>query len=146
MSVGALAQTASRSQLYSALLSGGVLNLDRQLVHLSNACVLRIDGGNYPVVDIQEIVKSDTSPRGINQIVVLDPHMKPVKEIEYTTQRPLFCDGNKLYVFGDLDIDNALPEGNVLTFSHDGKTVSLSHVEASQYPIPLTKDRTAPPQ
>ena len=132
--------------MYSALLTGGVLNPGRELVHFSNTCVLHIDGLNFPVVDLQELVKSDTSPRGINQIVVLNSLLKPVQEIEYTTQRPLFCVGNQLYVFGDLDIDNSLPEGNVLTFSHGGKTVTFRHVEANQYPIPITKDRKSFPQ
>ena len=139
-------QGASRAQLYSALLSGGLLNPDRQLVHFSNTCALHIGGSNYPVVDMQELVKSDTSPRGINQIVVFDPQLKPVQKIEYTTQRPLFCVDNQLYVFGELEKDDVLPEGNVLTFSERGKVFTLSHVEAKDYPVPVTKNRKSPPQ
>ncbi|HLK62940.1 MAG TPA: hypothetical protein VKU19_05850 [Bryobacteraceae bacterium] len=98
------------------------------------------------MVDVQEMIKGASTPRGLNRIVVLDRELKPVREIEYTSQRPLFCVENRLYVFGDLEIDNVLPEGNVLTFSRRGRTVTLTHVEANDYPIPLTGARKSPPQ
>ena len=91
------------------------------------------------------MVKSDTSPRGVNQIVVLDAKLKPVKEIEYTSHRPLFCVDNRLYVYGDLTIDGLLPEGNVLTFSKQGHVVKLSHIEAHDYPVPITRDQNPLP-
>lgn len=146
LAVAASAQVSSRDQLYSALLDAKVLNPDRKLIHLSYTCDLRIDGGEYPVVDLQEVTPSQTSPRGVNQIIVLDANLKPVKEIEYTTHRPLFCIENRLYVYGDLTIDGLLPEGNVLTFSKQGRIVKLSHVEAHAYPVPVTRDRKSPPQ
>jgi hypothetical protein len=146
LSLTATAQVCSRDRLYSALLDAKVLNPDRELVHLSCTCNLRIDGSEYPVVDVQEVVKSDTSPRGVNRIVVLDAKLKPVKEIEYTSHRPLFCLDNRLYVYGDLTIDGLSPEGNVLTFSRQGRVVKLSHIEAHDYPVPVTRDRKSPPQ
>jgi hypothetical protein len=146
LALAATAQDSSRAQLYAALLDAKVLNPDRQLVHLSHTCNLQIDGAEYPVVDLQENVKSETSPHGVNRIIVLDAHLKPVQTIEYTTHRPLFCVENRLYVYGDLAIDNVVPEGNVLTFSNQGRIVKLSHVEAHAYPIPITRDRKSPPQ
>ncbi len=93
------------------------------------------------VADIQELVKGGPSPRGVNRIVILSPALKPVRTIEYTTERPLFCDGNRLFVYGDLAVGNIGPEGNVLSFSKAGAVVKVSHTEASQYPIPITRDR-----
>lgn len=146
LGLAAAAQVSSRAQLYAALLDAKVLNPDRELVHLSHTCNLHIDGGEYPVVDLQEIVKSETSPRGVNRIIVLDAQLKPVQKIEYTTHRPLFCVENQLFVYGDLAIDNVVPEGNVLTFSKQGHVIKLSHIEAHAYPIPITRDRKSPPQ
>jgi hypothetical protein len=146
VSLVAVAQAASRTQIYSALIENRVLNPDRELVHFSYACALHVDKAEYPVVDLQELVKSSRSPRGINWIVVLNPQLKPVQKIEYTSQRPLFCVENRLYVFGDLEISNTLPEGNVLTFSEHGRVIKLDHIEASEYPIPITRDRKSPPQ
>jgi hypothetical protein len=146
LGLAATAQVSSRAKLYAALLDAKVLNPDRELVHLSHTCNLHIDGGEYPVVDLQEIVKSETSPRGVNRIIVLDAQLKPVQKIEYTTHRPLFCVENQLYVYGDLAIDNVVPEGNVLTFSKQGHVIKLSHIEAHAYPIPITRDRKSPPQ
>ena len=146
LALAATAQVSPRDQLYAALLEAKVLSPDRQLVHLSQTCTLDIDGGKYPVVDLQEIVKSDTSPRGVNRIILLDSQWKPVQKIEYTNHRPLFCLENRLYVYGDLAIDNLAPEGNVLTFSKQGRVIKLSHIEANAYPLPITHDRKSPPQ
>ena len=146
LALAATAQVSSRDQLYAALLEAKVLNPDRQLVHLSHTCTLDIDGGKYPVVDLQEIVKSETSPHGVNRIILLDSQWKPVQKIEYTSHRPLFCVENRLYVYGDLAIDNLAPEGNVLTFSKQGRVIKLSHIEANAYPVPITRDRKSPPQ
>jgi hypothetical protein len=53
LALAATAQVSSRDQLYAALLEAKVLNPERELVHLSHTCTLDIDGGKYPVVDLQ---------------------------------------------------------------------------------------------
>jgi hypothetical protein len=136
----------TRPQLYLALLDAHVLAPDRQLVSFSHVCTLQIDGDEYPVVDLGENVRSDTSPRGVRQIIVFDARWKPTKQIECGSHRPLFCVQNRLFVDGDLTIDNLLPEGNVLTFSDHGRVAVASHVEAHAYPIPITRDRSSAPQ
>lgn len=146
LSLTAAAQVAPRDRLYSALLENKVLDPDRKVVHLSHTCDLKIDGHRYAVVDLQEVVPAANSPRGINRIVVVDSTLKPVKDIEYGTHRPLFCVDNRLYVYGDLSIDNLASEGNVLTFSDQGHAVKLGHVEANEYPVPVTRSRKSPPQ
>jgi len=146
LSLTAAGQAVSRDRLYSALLENKVLDPDRKVVHLSHTCDLQINGRRYLVVDLQEVVPAARSPRGVNRIVVLDSTFKPLKDIEYGTHRPLFCVDNRLYVYGDLAIDNLAPVGNVLTFSDQGHVVKLSHVEANEYPVPVTRLRKSPPQ
>jgi hypothetical protein len=131
----------TRSQLYGALLTGKVLDLDRALVHLSHTCNLRVDGQWLPVVDVQGLVRAAVTPRGVNRIVVLNSELKPVRAIGYTKERPLFCLYNRLYVWGDLVIDNVGPKGNVLTFTNRRREVAVSHLEANDLPLPPTRKR-----
>lgn len=135
-----------RLRLAEALQKQGVLNPERRLVHISHTCSLRIDGRMFPVVDVRELVKGAVVPRGVNHIIVLDPSLKPVQMIEYTSERPLFCLDNKLFLFGDILIGNVMPEGNVLTFSHNGTQISLEHIETNDWPIPVTKTAHLPIQ
>jgi len=140
------AQLASRAQIYRALVEARVLDPDRRLVHFSHTCSLRIDGAEFPVVDVQEIVKGAFTPRGVNRIVVFGPDRKPVQMIAYTTERPLFCEGNRLYVFGDLEVGGVGPGGNLLTFGKRGREVRVRHIEANDYPVPATRERRGKPQ
>lgn len=146
LSLSAAAQVVSRDRLYSALLENKVLDPDRKVVHLSYTCDLKIEGRRYLVVDLQETVPAARMAHGVNRIVLLDSALRRVKEIDYGSHRPLFCVDNRLYVYGDLAIDNLLPEGNVLTFSNQGHVIKLSHVEANEYPVPVTRLRKSPPQ
>ncbi len=130
----------SRERLYCALEADRILDPERQLVHFSHTCTLQIDSSEYPVVDLRELIKGGPSPRGVNRIIILDSGLRLVQEISYTSQRPLFCVANNLYVYGDLELGNNLPEGNLLIFTNKGKEVTLSHVEANEYPIPITRD------
>jgi hypothetical protein len=136
----------NRRELYQALLAAGVFHPDRLLVHLSHSCNLRVDGQYFPIIDMQELVKGAATPRGVNHILVLDAKLKVAQTIEYTSERPLFCQDNRLFVFGDLSIGGLLPEGNVLTFTNRAKTISLSHLEANDLPVPATRQRKQAPQ
>ena len=125
----------SRAELRAALVNSGVLSRDRQLIHLSKVGDLEIDGSTFPVVDIMELAPGAVTPRGFNRIIVLDSALKPVQRIEYTTERPLFCQENRLYLFGDLLIQNTLPEGNVLTFTQQGRQVAVSRKDLNDFPL-----------
>lgn len=124
-----------RDTLIAALLKARVFHKDRQLVHMSHVCDLRLKGSNFPVVDVRELVPGASTARGVNRIVVLNDKLAPVKTIAYTTERPLFCDGTKLFVFGDLSL-GAGAEGNVLEFVGDGRTVRVQHIEVNKLPAP----------
>jgi hypothetical protein len=136
---GATMGGESRAELRAALVNSGVLSRDRQLIHLSKVGDLEIDGGKFPVVDIMELAPGAVTPRGLNRIIVLDPALKPVQRIEYTTERPLFCQENRLYLFGDLLIQNILPEGNVLTFTQQGRQVAVSKEDLNDLPLGTIK-------
>lgn len=127
-----------RKIILDVLLTSQVLNKDRQLVHLSHVCNLQIDGKNFPVVDVRELIVGATTPRGVNRIIVLTDHLVPVQMIDYTTQRPLFCKDQRLFVFGDLMIDNVLPEGNILSFTNNGQAVDVQLIDFNELPIPTT--------
>lgn len=123
-----------RTLLLDTLRQAGVLHDERQRVHLSHTCTLEIDGEPYPVIDIRELIPGASVPRGINHILVLDPALEIRQKIEYTTERPLYCLRNRLFVYGDLMIDGLLPEGNVLTFSDDAKRITLSSLDMNRLP------------
>jgi uncharacterized phosphosugar-binding protein len=131
----------TREQLYRALVAAKVIDPDRRLVHLSHTCNLRVDGGWYAVVDLQELVKGAVTPRGVNHIIVLTAGLKPIHQIDYTTERPLACFGAQLYVFADLAINNTAPSGDILTFTRHAREISVSSMEANDLPIPPSRGR-----
>jgi hypothetical protein len=46
-------------------------------------------------------------------------------------ERPLFCRGNELIVYGELTLGNVSPGGNVLVFGKRAASVSVRNVEWS---------------
>lgn len=114
-----------RSRLVKLLYEAEILNKDRSLVHLSHTCNLVINNHEYPVINTRELVKGAMTPRGVNQIVVLNYGYQLVKTIEYSTALPLFCEGNKIYLHGDLIVDGFSETGNVLVFEDDGYQIRL---------------------
>lgn len=116
---------SDRENLEKILAENGVLDPERTLVHFSHTCNLVIQGKQYPVVDVRELVKGAMQPRGFNQIVVLNPGYQMVQTIEYAQERPLFCLGNKLYLYGSLRPSGSSAEGNVLEFSDGGYQMNV---------------------
>lgn len=135
-----------RRRLHAALVAGRILHPDRQLVHLSHVCDLVIGGRRFPVADVRELVPGAVVPRGVNRIVVFDDALKPVRAIEYTTERPLFCKDQRLYVFGDLAVDGLEPAGDVLVFGDRGRTVATEEVDVDALPVPRTGSGKTPLQ
>ena len=106
---GAISATSSqvnlfpdRDNLEKIIAENGVLDPERALIHFSHTCNLVIQGQQYPVIDVRELVKVAVQPRGFNQIVVLNPGYQMVQSVEYAQERPLFCLGNKLYLYDKL--------------------------------------------
>jgi len=124
-----------RGALESLVNAAQVLDPNRHAVHLAHVCSLTLNSTTYPVVDLQELVKSATTARGVNSILIFGPDRKLRRRLEYTTERPLLCAGAKLYVWGDLSIEGIQGEGNELQVSDDGRGVSLRHVDPNDLPL-----------
>lgn len=107
--------------------SSQINDKDRFLVHLSHTCNLHIDRKAYAVLDMRELVKGAQSPRGVNQIILLNPAHQLINRIEYGSARPLFCKDDRLYLYDDLIPDGQSESGNVLKFSDQGFTVTPAH-------------------
>ena len=121
--------------IFKALKKQGVFNKYRKLVHLSHVCNLVIDSSQYPVINVQEDVKGAQVAHSVNNILILDPSLKLIKKISYDgASGPLYCDDNKLFAYGSIDIDELAAEGNVLSFSNKGKKVVVSAMEANDFP------------
>jgi hypothetical protein len=120
--------------LVDVLLKAKVIQPDLVLVHASQTCDLLADGLALHVVDVRQIGKTAGSPRGFNHIAVFDPSWRLVQDIGYVDQRPLFCKGNELVLFGDLAIRNEMPEGNVLAFHDKGASVTVRSLDYNSLP------------
>jgi hypothetical protein len=125
-----------RHAVISLVASAHATDPERLVSHLSHTCNLNVDGGSYPVIDLQELVRGAATPRGVNAILVFSPDGVLLHRIEYTTERPLFCRDNRLYTWGDLHVEGSRSEGNELTFHAAGKEIVLRHVEANDLPAP----------
>jgi len=124
-----------RMLVFNALKKQDVFNKYRKLVHLSHVCNLVIDSSQYPVINVQEDVKGAQVAHSVNNILILDSYLKLVEKISYDgATGPLYCDDNKLFVYGSIDIDGLAPDGNVLSFSNKGKKVVVSGIEANDFP------------
>ena len=122
---------SGRSALEALVRDAGVRDPNRRVVHLSHVCSLLVESTVYPVVDLQELVKGATTPRGVNSILIFDANGKLRRRLEYTNERPLFCAGPKLYVWGDLRVEGVLGEGNELELSEGGQRLSLRQVDVN---------------
>jgi hypothetical protein len=131
---GGVELDGARRSLVQALRKAQAIDPDRLVSHLSHTCSLEFNGRLFPVVELQELVPGAMTPRGVNTILLLSPELTVLQRINITSERPLFCVANRLYVWGDLQVDELASEGNELTFEEDGLLVSVRHVEAKDVP------------
>lgn len=120
-----ISQTAARSlddqaYLVQLMRESEIADNERSLVHVSHTCTLTIDHQTYAVVDLRELVKGATTPRGVNHIIVLNSENQMVNRVEYGNARPLFCYDNRLHLHGEVIPDGETEEGNVLIFTDSG--------------------------
>lgn len=124
-----------REILFEALNRQGAINEGRTLVHFTHLCNLILDKEKYPVVDIVEYVKGAQVPHGVASLLVLDPSLGLVNKIDYDRGVvPLYCSGDRVLSYGFIMIDGLEPEGNVLTFSEQGKKVVVSYMNPNDFP------------
>ncbi|WP_262030060.1 hypothetical protein [Microvirga sp. Mcv34] len=121
-----------RSRILALLQRQRIVHPDRLVSHLSYVCSLKIAGESIAVLDLRELVPGAMTPRGVNRILFLASTGKVVREIDYATERPLECRGEKLVVWGALAVDNTEPSGNVLSFDRKGRLVQVEQVDAQK--------------
>lgn len=90
------------------------------------------------IADQRAVLAGMLAPRGQNRISFFDDRFQYLGSIAYVHSRPLWCDGSKLYLFGDLDGFPQLgqtypPGGNVIDVSlgFDGLTSYNARVYGS---------------
>ena len=134
--VSAMAQDSEveRRQVIEALRQSKVIHPERVLVHISHTCEAMAGRVRLQVFDVREILPGASSPRGVNHIVVFGPEWRLVHDIGYVNQRPLFCRGNQLVLFGRLAIRNELPDGNTLEFQDGGQRIIVRQTDMNALP------------
>ena len=116
-----------------ALRRAEVMHPDRQTVHVSHTCNLRVDGEVLHVVDVRELLVHMPAPRGINHVAVLNSAREVVWSFRYADERPLRCDGAQLLLWAPVALE-AGGSGNVLMFSAKGREVSPRSVALGEFP------------
>lgn len=74
-----------------------------QLTHFSHVCELKGERQKIYVVDQRSVLTGMLAPRGNNQISFFDEKQKFIASIKYIGSRPLWCEGERLYLFGGWD-------------------------------------------
>jgi hypothetical protein len=125
---------SDRARIIAALDRAKLLDSGRVLAHVSHVCNLSIDGKAYPVADVRELIRNASVARGYNRIVVLDDSLHVRQEIQYGEERPLFCDGNRLYVYGELHIHGEDPGGDILVFTDGARHIEFLNADPNTWP------------
>jgi hypothetical protein len=94
--------------------------------------VVTSQGDVIYVVDQRGVIAGMRAPRGQNFIVFFDQHFRYLGQIGYVQSRPLWCDGSRLYLFGDLDgspqSGQSMPVGgNVIDLADGYQGIRLYH-------------------
>jgi hypothetical protein len=135
---GAATLESAQAALIRALQSHGVFVPGRQLLSVTYACSVSVNGETMPVVEILEQVPEAMQPRGVARVELLSASLAPIKELPVDAGvRPLFCVGNSVYFSGDVKIDNIYPGGNKVTFSLGGEYAQVAEIDAAKSPAPL---------
>jgi hypothetical protein len=82
------------------------------LTHFSYIGKIESAKGSIYIVDERAVISGMLSPRGLNHIAFVSDDLKFLGKIRYVQSRPLWCEGSKVYLFGDLD--GGQGDGNVI--------------------------------
>jgi hypothetical protein len=101
------------------------------LTHFSHVGQLVTASGDVvQVADRRSVIAGMLAPRGQNYVTFFDSHLRYLGKIEYVSSRPLWCDGSRLYLFGDLDGFATGLAGNVLDVSDGYERLTAYRVRA----------------
>jgi hypothetical protein len=88
---------------------------DIVLTHFSHVGqIVSSQGQIVYVADRRAVLAGMRAPRGQNFITFFDREFQYLGKIQYAESRPLWCDGSRLYLFGELDGLATGLSGNVI--------------------------------
>jgi hypothetical protein len=100
------------------------------LTHFSHIGQLVSSSGELVyVADRRAVIAGMLAPRGQNYITFFDREFRYLGKIGYGASCPLWCDGSRLYLFGDLDGGGRL-SGNVIDIAGGYANLAAYHVRA----------------
>lgn len=88
-----------------------------QLTHFAYVGKTKSKKGVVYIVDLRSVVTGMPAPRGVNAILFFDSAYRYLGRESYVSSSPLWCEGGKLYLFGDLDGNSEKGVGNVIDLS-----------------------------
>lgn len=101
------------------------------LTHFSHVCELSTDDGKTIYVgDRRAVLGEMSAPRGLNFITFFAEDFTYLGKFQYVNARPLWCNGGKLFLFGNLDSGNVPARSNVIDVSRGFQNVRFYHEEA----------------
>lgn len=103
------------------------------LTHFSHVCELSTDDGKTIYVgDRRAVLGEISAPRGLNFITFFAEDFTYLGKgkFQYLNARPLWCNGGKLFLFGNLDSGNVPARSNVIDVSRGFQNVRFYHEEA----------------
>jgi hypothetical protein len=113
-----------------------VINPERALVHLSLTCHLQHKNGNMIYIfEARELVKGGESPRGINQLLVLDSKLQILDKVELLTAHILYCEKDNIILDSDIEIERTSlrKSGNVLKVNKKGIVSDLQEAKLNSF-------------
>lgn len=102
---------------------------DVLLTHFSHVGHLVTSSGErVDIVDRRAVLGGMLAPRGQNYITFFDGQHQYLGKLHYVSNSPLWCDGSKLYLAGDIDLGEL--SGNVVDISNGYKDLTVYHSSA----------------
>lgn len=97
------------------------------LTHFSHVGELTTARGELIyVADRRAVIGGMLAPRGLNYICFFDAQFRYLGKVKYVSSRPLWCEGSKVFLFGDLD-NSSDPEGNVMDLTEGFSALRIYH-------------------
>ncbi len=101
------------------------------LTHFSHVGELQSSRGDLVyVADRRAVTAGMPAPRGHNFITFFDEDFVYLGKTHYVASRPLWCEGSRLYLFGELDGIVAGLSGNVIDLSDGYDRIRAYHARA----------------
>ena len=102
------------------------------LTHFSHVGQVTTDAGETVyVADRRAVIARMLAPRGKNAILFFDGHHRYLGKLKYVHSRPLWCEGARLFLSGNLDGFFNPVQGNVIDLS--GGYANLKGYRAHAY-------------